>query len=68
MEQRKADLKTKRSLLVKGLLVFLIGLFSVMIFMVVGIGGLLREIARLTVIIGFVLIVVGLFMKIFRKR
>ena len=67
MSQEMTKQKNKKSLQAKGLIVFISGFFAVMIFMTVGIGGLLREIARLTVLLGIVLIVIGLAAKAFKK-
>jgi len=59
--------KPKKSLLRKGLLIIVIGFVANMLFILLGIGGLLRELSRLAVIIGFILAVVGFIQKIIRR-
>ncbi len=53
----------KMKLWKKGLIVFIVGVILNMLFMNLGIGGLLREGSRLTSLIGLVVLVVGLVTK-----
>ena len=55
--------KPKRPLFLKGLIVFGIGFLANAVFLLLSIGGLLRELSRLMVIIGMALAVIGLFIK-----
>jgi len=59
--------KPKKSLLHKGVNIFLIGFIVLAVFVAVGIGGILRELARLSVIVGLVIIIVGAIKKLFTK-
>jgi hypothetical protein len=63
----KKQPKPKKSLLQKGLLTFGIGFLFNVIFVMFGIGGIVRELARLAVIVGFVFIIVGLIQKLIRR-
>lgn len=51
----------------KGLIVFIIGLVLNTILMNLGVGGLLRELTRLTAIVGLILLIIGLFSLLRRK-
>jgi hypothetical protein len=53
----------KHSLLRTGLITFAVGFVVNAAFMLIGIGGLLREFSRLTAVIGFILIIIGLIQK-----
>jgi len=55
--------KPNRPLFLKGLIVFGIGFLANAVFLLLSIGGLLRELSRLMVIIGMALAVIGLFIK-----
>jgi len=59
--------KAKKSLLRKGVILFLVSFVINAVFVAMGIGGILRELARLGVIVGFILIVVGAIMKVVAK-
>jgi hypothetical protein len=59
--------KPKKSLLRAGLITFAVGFVVNAAFMLIGIGGLLRELSRLTALIGILLIIIGLIQKAFRK-
>lgn len=62
-----ADVSAKRSLLKIGVIVFLIGLAVNIVFTQTGIHGLLRELSRLTTLVGLGLIIAGFVMRIFKK-
>jgi len=55
--------KQPKPLLTKGIILFVCGLLINLVFQVIGIGGLLRELSRLMVIIGIALAVIGLLVK-----
>lgn len=61
-DSRKPE-RSKKTLLFRGLKIFAIGFVLNMVFMRLGIGGLLRELSRLTTIVGLVMSIVGLFVK-----
>jgi hypothetical protein len=56
--------KLKKSLLKKGVIVLLVGFIVNVVFMLAGIGGILRELSRLAVIVGFIMIIVGAIRKV----
>lgn len=53
-------MNNKMSLWQIGLIVFIVGLLTNTVFMSVGIGGLLRELSRLSVFVGLGIFVIGL--------
>jgi len=59
--------KTKKSLLKKGVIVFIVSLLFNSAFIAFGIGGILHELARLAVIVGFVMIIIGAIRKFICK-
>jgi hypothetical protein len=59
--------KPKKSLLRTGLITFAVGFVVNAAFMLIGIGGLLRELSRLTALVGVVLIIIGLIQKALLK-
>ncbi len=59
--------KLKKSLLKKGLIVFILGFIVNTALMLIGVGGIVRELARLAVIVGIVMIIFGMVKKIFKK-
>ena len=59
--------KPKKSLQVKGLITLGIGFLFNAVFVVLGVGGLLRELSRLATLIGLIMIIVGLVGKLFSK-
>lgn len=56
--------KKKRTLLFNGFITFGIALMLNSILVALSIGGLVRELARLTVLIGFLMIFIGLIIKV----
>jgi len=56
--------KPKKSLLKKGVTVFATGFLLNCVFILAGIGGILRELSRLAVIVGLVMIVIGVIKKL----
>ena len=63
VKNTKLPLAPKKSLIFKGSMTVLIGFLVNTAFMLIGIGGLLREATRLSVIVGVVLIVIGILRK-----
>lgn len=64
MKKKTSVKKPKKSLLQKGMILFSVGFGLNLAFIAVGIGGLLRELSRLSVLIGLLLIVIGLVQKV----
>lgn len=56
------------SLLRAGLICFLIGLLLNTLFMKLGVGGILRELSRLTTLIGMLMMVFGGIKRLFAKK
>ena len=63
-----SSLKPKKSLLKKGVIIFVVGFLVNVIFVMFGIGGIVRELARLAVIVGVVLIIIGVVKKLITKK
>jgi len=60
--------KPKKSLLKKGVMVFVVGFAVNLTFILTNIGGILRELSRLAVFVGMVMMVIGLVRKIFCRK
>jgi len=60
--------KQKKSILKKGVIVFIAGFAVNLTFIFSNIGGILRELSRLAVIVGLVMIVLGLAQKLFCRK
>ena len=65
---KQSQPKPKKSLLKKGVMVFVVGFLLNMAFILANIGGVVRELSRLAVIVGVVMIVIGAIAKLFSKK